>query len=170
MERIVVAEIRTQMKAMKKGKAAVTCFWNAQTEVRLVVHGDDFTFLGPEDELVKMQELMESWYEIKVRGMVGTGGRCVKEMTILNRELQWEEDCLSYQADRTHVKKLLASQGLDMSSKTSDYPSMKDDDDKIEAEEVLAKQAATYYRSIVARANYLSQDRPDIQFSTGRLC
>ena len=54
-----------------EGRAAPTDMVNESTEVRLVVHGDDFTFLGPEVELHKIAEEMKTWYELKVRGVLG---------------------------------------------------------------------------------------------------
>jgi hypothetical protein len=38
------------------------------------------------------------------------------------------------------------------------------------AEFVLSRDEATMYRALAARANFLSQDRPDINFSTKELC
>ena len=36
-----------------------------------VAHGDDFTFCGLEEDLVWIRNLLEGWFEIKVRAMVG---------------------------------------------------------------------------------------------------
>ena len=36
--------------------------------------------------------------------------------------------------------------------------------------ETLSAEEATLYRAIVARANYLSMDRPDVQYATKELC
>ena len=41
----------------------------------MVVHGDDFTFTGIDDELGKMEVLMATWYEIKVRGRLGSDAK-----------------------------------------------------------------------------------------------
>ena len=48
-------------------------FYNEATAVRLVVHGDEFTFGGTKTELDKMRRKMEEWYDIKERG--GDGQR-----------------------------------------------------------------------------------------------
>ena len=52
----------------KRGIAAPTVFFNKSTGVRVVVHGDDFTMTGVDEELNKIEKLMGQWYEIKVRG------------------------------------------------------------------------------------------------------
>ena len=41
-----------------EGQAASTVFLARAIPVRLVVHGDDSTFLGPEEELVKVDARM----------------------------------------------------------------------------------------------------------------
>ena len=56
-----------------QGRAAPSCFFNKETGGRLVVHGDDFTFLAVEVELERMRRLMAEWYEIKFRGVLGGG-------------------------------------------------------------------------------------------------
>lgn len=49
------------------GIAAPTVFYNASAGCRLVVHGDDFTFYGPNKELARIGKLMSLSYDIKVR-------------------------------------------------------------------------------------------------------
>ena len=51
----------------KRGIAAPTVFFNKSIGVRVVVHGDDFTMTGVDEELDKIEKLMGQWYEIKVR-------------------------------------------------------------------------------------------------------
>jgi len=70
-----------------------------------VVHGDDFTFVGEDRELKKVRNLMEKWYEVKVKGTLGEDAKDCKEMSLLNRKLKWKEDYLDYEADSKHVQK-----------------------------------------------------------------
>jgi len=58
--------------------------------------------------------------------------------------------------------------GLSESSNSLSTPGVKDNDE--EAEKKLGNKEATQYRAIVARANYLCQDRSDIQFAVKELC
>ena len=60
-----------------KNRAAPTAFYNPPTKVRLVVHGDDFTFSGTQVELERMRGLFKKWHDMKDRGIMesGTGGR-----------------------------------------------------------------------------------------------
>ena len=59
------------------------------------MHGDDFTFAGTESEqiLAKMHE----WYDIKVRGILGSGKRDVHEIEVLGKKLTWTEEGLEYE-------------------------------------------------------------------------
>ena len=46
------------------------------------MHGDDFTFAGTESELRKIEANMHEWYDVKVRGILGSGKRDVHEIEI----------------------------------------------------------------------------------------
>ena len=65
-----------------------------KTQVRVVVHGDDFTFAGTESELRKIEANMHEVYDVKVRGILGSGKRDVHEIEILGRNLTWTEEGL----------------------------------------------------------------------------
>ena len=60
------------------GRAASTILYHPKTQVRGAVHGDDFTFAGTESELRKIQAKMHEWYDVKVRGILGSGKRVVQ--------------------------------------------------------------------------------------------
>ena len=55
----------------ERGRAAPTKFTNKETGVRVVVWGDDFTFLGRERYLKEIGAKMAEWYDFKIRGMMG---------------------------------------------------------------------------------------------------
>ena len=58
----------------QEGEGCTDGFYNARTWVRVVVHGDDFTFSRMKCELDKMRAKMEAWwYDIKNSGMMGSG-------------------------------------------------------------------------------------------------
>ena len=54
-----------------RGKSSPCVFWHPQTGVKCVVHGDDFTFAGSDEELAKCSTMMSDEYDIKVRGKLG---------------------------------------------------------------------------------------------------
>jgi len=79
----------------KRGIGAPTVFYNEVTNVRVVVHGDDFTFAGIREELEKMKVKLAEWYEIKMRGIMGSAADEVKAIKILGRTVRWTSEGLS---------------------------------------------------------------------------
>ena len=144
-----------------------------KTKVRLVVHGDDFTYLGPERELLRMKEKMAEWYEIKFRGIMGDGVEDIKEIVILGRHLRWlaEEDGFVYEADPKHRRILMKDFGLTETSNSVVSPAEKLDIETEEEKVFLGKKEATKFRGQAARASFfLGLDRADIQFATKEVC
>ena len=76
-----------------------------QHHVRVVVHGD-FTFGTTESELRKMRSRMCEWYDVKVRGTLGSGKRDVREIEILGRSLRWTEEGVEYEVSDRHRRAL----------------------------------------------------------------
>ena len=151
----------------KRDKSASTVFWNETTGVRLVVHGDDFTFSGEEHHLNEMKRLMGDWYEIKDRGTMGSGTFDIKEVVILGRRLRWTKGGLEYEADPKHRKDLMKDAGLDEGSKAATGPAVKEraEDEQAEAVELQDAGEKTKFRGGAAKLNYLGLDRPDLQFA-----
>jgi hypothetical protein len=81
--------------------------FNPATEVRVVVHGDDFTFSGEREKLEAIREKMKEWYEIKDRGIMGSERNEIKEVVILGRTLKWVDSGLEYEADEKHGEELI---------------------------------------------------------------
>ena len=77
-------------------------------------------------------------------------------MFLLNRPLQWEADTISYEADHRHVEIILRDLGLGPDAKAVVSPNVKLTAADIESPGLeLDRHAATMYRAVAARANYL---------------
>ena len=153
----------------KKGAAAPTVFFNAETQVRCVVHGDDFTFSGAQRDLEEITAKMKTGYELKVRANIGGQPNDDREATTLNRKLCYGEKAITYEADPTHVKLICEALGLNEDSNGLVAPIGKDT--KYESDDVeLGKAEARLFRATAARANFLAIDRPDIQYATKEIC
>ena len=91
----------------------------------------------------------------------------IKLVIILNRIIRFTEDGIELEADLRHAELILSQLGLtdakELSCPAADE--VKRDDD----ETALNAEYTTQYKSIVARANYLSTDRPDIQFAVKKV-
>ena len=139
----------------------------------MMVHGDDFITLGDDEALSEVEHVMSSHYTIKVRAVLGAGRDDAKEVRILNRYVRWNSDgersWIEYEPDPRHAELIVKLLNLE-SAKGVTTPSVKK-----RLEEVLMTSPqldalqTRQYRSVVMRAAYLSQDRPDLSYSTKEL-
>ena len=97
----------------QRGRAASTIFYHPKTQVRVVVHGDDFTFAGTESELKKIEAKMHEWYDVKVRGILGSGKRDVQEIEILGRNLTWTEEGFGVRGQRQASSSIAGRLGVE---------------------------------------------------------
>ena len=169
-----------------KGVSAPTAFYCKEKELRCVVHGDDFTFLGWDDDLEDVVEHMKKYYELKVRGKMSGDPTDMQEITILNRRLTWRGDEMTYEADPKHAEIICEKFGLGPESKGLTRPCVKESGVDVhgkappglaachlEGEMLdgpLNAHETREFRAVAARANYLAQDRPDIQFAVKEVC
>jgi hypothetical protein len=140
-----------------------------------VVHGDDFTILGYDEDLDELIEAMGKWFEIKVRGKIGPESGDQKSMTILNRTIDWLSWGIQITADPKHVERFLGYFGLGSESTSVVCPGKKEEvpvddvneelDEAIEDLEKLEGALISQYRGLAATLNYLAQDRFDVQFT-----
>ena len=92
---------------------------------------------------------------------------------ILNRRLRWEDDEITYEADLEHVRKLVEGIGLLADSNGLEKPAIKEaveDVGDLHWNEELDPDDARLFRALAARANYLSQDRADVQYAAKEAC
>ena len=105
-------------------------------------------------------------------------------MRILNRIVEWTEDGISVEGDQRPVEICENEIGLEDNSRVVTTPCEKCNrgnraDDRAtnaitaastkRSEELLPPSAATRYRAVIARCNYLGQDRSDIQYAVKEL-
>ena len=147
-----------------RGKSSPCIFWNPHTGVRCVVHGDDFTFAGSDEELDKCSRMMSDEYDIKIRGKLGPDKGDDKAITILNRCVEWTPDGIQYEADPRHVEILINELDLH-DTKPVATPGVKGAPIDDEKNAHLDQSQATKFRQLIARCNFLCQDRSDIQYA-----
>ena len=149
------------------GRANGSTFYHEMREVRIVVHGDDFVITGGEEELKWTEDVLRKKYPLKMRGILGPEPGDSKEAIILNRCVRWRDDGVVFEADRAHVEKILEATRM-ADCKANTVPATKEEHPDVDVP--LEGEQCKACRSAVARANYLSQDRPDIRFTTKELC
>ena len=67
---------------------------NKEMNIRVVVHGDDFTVLGDELSLDWFRREISKRYEVKFRGRIGPNEGDEKSARILNRIVEWTPEGL----------------------------------------------------------------------------
>ena len=138
----------------QRGRAASTIFYHPKTQVRVGVDGDDFTFAGTESELRKIEAKMHEWYDVKVRGILGSGKRDVHEIEMLGRNLTWTEEVLEYEGSDKHRRALLERLGLNEESKAVNGAAMKPEEiGQEEDTDMLNASEAKRFRTLAATLN-----------------
>jgi len=151
-----------------RGISTPSVFYHETRELRVVVHGDDFTFLGWKEQLNWVRAEMMKRYEIKFE-LMGPAAGDNKSVRILNRVLQWRESGLELEADQRHAELIIKYAGLGNKAKPVGSPGEKKPFEDREESPDLDREESRRYRAIVARANYLSTERSDIQYSVKEL-
>ena len=154
--------------AFRSGKASTCVFSHAHRDTRVVVHGDDFTALGSGENLKWLTEELKNVFELKSKGIIGPGPDDQKQMRVLTRVITWDDRGITYGADQRHAEIVVKSWGRQGSKQVVSLGE-RDDGYKEGGDQSLSLEQATKYRGIVARGNYLGQDRPDMQFAVEEL-
>ena len=82
-------------------------------DVRVLVHGDDFTAAGSESELKYVAEVFQNKYKTKVRGILEPDLHDMKAITIFDWIVEWTEAGIQYEADPRHVDLVVEELGLE---------------------------------------------------------
>ena len=156
---------KLEQSGFRRGVSCGVVFFHPERDIACVVHGDDFTFCACHEELLWIRRLMESWFEIKVRAMLGPDDCDSKEVSILGRLVRWTIDGIEYKADPKHRNMIMEYFGLNEQSKPLPCNGEKEwRTEEAWEEEELLNEEATVFRGLTARANFLSLDCPDLQF------
>ena len=107
----------------------------------------------------------------KVKGRLGPGPKDQKTMRVLNRIVEWTDKGIRYEADQRHAEIICKELGYNEETKGVVTPGLKlESDCPPDWDLPLNNEESSRFRAMAARANYLSQDRPDIQYATTELC
>ena len=90
---------------------------------------------------------------------------------MLNRVVRWTAQGLEIEADPRQAEKLLRDLKLDGENvKAAASPGVRATREQLEGDAALEASKCTPYRAVVARANYLASDRPELQLSSKEVC
>ena len=154
----------------KRGRGHISVFHHPERGIKTLVHGDDYFSGGKRADLDWLQSELEKAYELKTQRVSNRTG-CNLEGKVLNRIVRWTQEGYELEGDPRHAELVIEQLGLEdvapLSSPGVDIaePNVGDEND----EELCATEASNY-RRIAARCNYLSSDRPELQFSIKECC
>ena len=158
-----------EKNGFRRGRYNPCTYHHAEKQLACLVHGDDFVTVGSRFNCDWLRGKLEMRFEIKTK-IVGAGDDEVKEERILNRVIRITDDGWEYEADQRHadiiIKEMNLQDAKGVASPGEDDKRWQEEEDHIK----LDGNEARKYRGLVARANYLALDRPDIQFSTKEVC
>ena len=154
---------------LKAGKYNPCTFYNKQRGLQTLVHGDDFVTSGQREECDWFKKQLETRFSIKTK-ILGLREDEVKEERILNRVIRVTSQGWEMEADQRHadimIEQLNLKEAKGVSSPGEEEKRWEEEDNR----QLLEGAEARHYRELAARANYLAQDRIDIQFATKEIC
>ena len=151
----------------KRGKGFPAVFYHPTRDIKCLVHGDDYVSAGLDEELGWFEEQLKARYAIKTQRLRGNQG-VGEEVKVLNRVVRRVEQGYELEGDPRHAE-LIIEQLLDKGARIVSTPGV-DKKESDEDQQELPPAQASQYRALVARCNYMSFDRPDIQYAVKEAC
>ena len=152
-----------------RGVGHPSVFWHPTRDVSTIVHGDDYVSSGFDADLVWMEEELGKAYEIKTQKF-GLAKGWERQGKVLNRIVTCTDDGWTIEADPRHaeliVEQLGVTEARTVVSPGIDGAAEDDEEDDVD----IVGLDLTRFRGVAARCNYLSFDRPDMQFATKEIC
>ena len=109
-----------------QGAGSPCCFHHPSRNLHCVVHGDDFSYMGLDEDIDFYEAELAKKFEIKIEGRLGEGCS-MQEIKILNRILRITPEGVEFEADPRHAELLTASMGLTKANSVK-TPGVKDPD------------------------------------------
>ena len=137
-------------------------------DLKTLVHGDDFVTSGDRDHARWLEERLRRRFEIKTH-VIGRGVGDLGEHRVLGRILRVTSTGWQYEGDQRHAEAII--QGLKLTAANGAKSPGEEARTIVDEDATLLSPAeAREYRGMAARANYLAQDRMDIQYAAKELC
>lgn len=153
----------------RSGVAFPCVYWHPDKNLTTLVHGDDYASSGFGKYLQWFDDELRKRFEIKT-WVVGMGEKDTKESKILNRVIRATPYGWELEADPRHAELIVEELGLKL-AKPVVSPGDDSPPDELEGEDSELDEWLTQrFRSLTARANDLTADRPDLQYAVKEMC
>ena len=148
--------------AFLQAKSNACSYFHEERNIRIEVHGDDFTGVGPKSELEWFPSELKKFWTVDLRRILGPPSMSdvSHSIVILNRLVTWTDCGIELEADPRHVDLLLNEVGCEGAKVTT--PLVKERVEEALDAEDLDEELRGLYRSASMRLAYLSQDWPDL--------
>ena len=160
----------------RRGRSNPCVYTHKKRNLRTLVHGDDYATVGSLEGLRWLQKELEAAFEIEtvIAGHSNNEG-VVREAKILNRIIRAVPAGWEYESDQRHAEIILEELQMGEGTRPLGTPGVEETLKRKPEEEAaglkpLDPRSATKYRALVARANYVAQDRAEIQYAVKELC
>ena len=152
-----------------RGVGHPSVFHHPKRQIWTLVHGDDYVSAGAPDDLQWLEEELGKSYELQTQKLGDAEGMQL-EGKVLNRIVRMTPAGWETEADPRHAELIIEQLGLG-NARRLDAPGSdgKDDADQ-EDDKDLEGADITKFRGVAARGNYLSFDRPDLQYAIKEIC
>ena len=134
-----------------------------------LVHGDDYVTAGLPEDLEWLEKQLSEAYELQTQKLGDEEGAQL-EGKVLNRIVRRTATGWETEADPRHaelmIEQLGSSTEIMLDTPGSDGKDDADNDDDTD----LVGEDITRFRGVAARGNYLSFDRPDMQYAIKEIC
>ena len=141
-------------------------YWHHGRDIKALVHGDDFMSTAYEKDARWFRKQLEQRFEAK-SVILGVGPDKVAEDRILGRIIRATENGWEYEADPRHAEVIIQELGLQEAKGVASPGDGKGEMNELNNNEggiPLSPGDARLFRSLAARAMYLSQGWADIAF------
>ena len=101
-----------QAAGYAQGKANPCLFYHAELNVSVMVHGDDFVAVGPDQHLDSIKTSLSDKYKIKIV-QLGHGEGKNSQIRILNKVVRMTEGGIELEADPRHAEFVIKGLGLE---------------------------------------------------------
>ena len=145
-----------------QAKSNACLYFHEERNIRIEVHGDDLTGVGPKSELEWFAAELKKVWTVDLCGILGppSMSNVSHSIVILNRLITWTDRRIELEADPRHIDLLLNGVGCEGAKVTT--PLVKERVEEALNAEDLDEELCGLYPSASMRLAYLSQDRPDL--------
>lgn len=141
-------------RGFKRLRSVPVAFVHTTRDLMGVVHGDDYIFVGIDEDLYYVFGVLQSQCELKNCGKLGNGDNYIKKVDMMGRVIEIEPDGISWDGNQRHQVLLEEYSGMGGRTQTLTKNGYIGEANGDEGEDVaLADEDASAFRMLAASLN-----------------